>query len=576
MKTVFTLLMLSFIVVLSGQTKLEHTKKFYKRSDGRLFVNKDIPLYLHISDSKESMGEHYVLESESSPKYSSPFFLDTEGYNTIRTPSKVDPETRKVILPKSDVIFEIYSDGIAPLSVINYKTAPLIETGGKLYFGKGLEISLTSKDKMSGVEQVLYSIDAQAYKKYTLPLKFPEERDYLLNVYAVDNVGNVEMGKVLKFIPDYTAPKTTIEIKTDFAEKIFSARTTIVLISEDKLSGIKTIFYKYDEGSKKLFSNLVSPGWISEGEHTFYYYAKDKVDNKEKINSFKFFMDKTPPDINYEIIGDKHAGAKNTFISARTKVKLVATDNKAGVKELYYSVNGKKPTLYTEPFLIDQKAVNLNIRYYAIDNVNNSNESLASSGANLLNLRILRDNRAPDLAIKYKGPNIIVHKVLYLRKTSTISLYANDNLSGVKELAYVLDSTKKVYSKAFSVKKEGKHKITYSAIDNTGNRSEESLDFYIDNNGPAIGIQFGIGSIGEDDIEGTKVNVYPPRTSLFITATDQLVGFNKILYSLNKEPEKESKGVIKNMKEGTYSIVVRALDKLGNESTKELKFIIRK
>lgn len=334
MKTVFTLLMLSFVIVLSGQTKPEHKKKFYKRSDGRLFVNKDIPLYLHISDSRENTGEHYVLESESSPKYSAPFFLDTEGYNTIRTPSKVDPETRKIVLPKSDVIFEMFADGVAPVSIINYKSAPLVETGGKLYFGKGLEISLTSKDKMSGVEQVLYSIDGKPYKKYAEPLKFPEERDYLLNAYAVDNVGNVEQGKLLKFIPDYTAPKTNVEIKNDFTEKIFSARTTIVLHSEDNLSGIKAIFYKYDEGSKKIFGNLVSPGWISEGEHTFFYFAKDKVNNKEVEKSFTFFMDKTPPEIKYEIVGNKHSNATSTFISARSKIKLEATDNKAGVKEL--------------------------------------------------------------------------------------------------------------------------------------------------------------------------------------------------------------------------------------------------
>ena len=107
-------------------------------------MNKDLPLYLHISNSKDSDDEHYTLESESSPKYSSPFFLDTEGYNTIRTPSKVDPETRKVILPKSDLIFEVYSDGIPPSSLIQYESAPMVNITGKIYFGKGLEITLSS------------------------------------------------------------------------------------------------------------------------------------------------------------------------------------------------------------------------------------------------------------------------------------------------------------------------------------------------------------------------------------------------------------------------------------------------
>lgn len=216
MKRFLPMVILSLSLSLFGQTKLEHPKKFYKNEDGKLYVNKDIPLYLHISDSKDLSGEKFLLESASSPQYSTPFFLDSEGYNTIRTPSKVDPETRKVILPKSDVIFEIYADGVAPVSKIIYKTAPLVESSGKLYIGKGLEISLKSNDKESGIEQILYSINEAAYKKYDTPLKFTEERDYLLNVYAVDNVGNIENGRVLKFTPDYSAPVTNLSVKKDF------------------------------------------------------------------------------------------------------------------------------------------------------------------------------------------------------------------------------------------------------------------------------------------------------------------------------------------------------------------------
>lgn len=571
-------IILAFSIVFAGfsQTKPEHKKKFYKHDNGRLYVNKDIPLYLHISDSRDNDGEHHVLESESTPQYSAPFFLDTEGYNTIRTPSKVDPETRQVILPKSDVIFEIYCDGIAPESKINYKTAPAIERGGKLYLGKGLKIGLTAIDKMSGVEQTYYSINGQPYQKYTEPLDFKDEKDFLLTVYSVDNVGNDEQDKLLKFTPDYTAPKTTLEAKNDFEGAVLSPRTNIYLHSVDNASGVKQIFYSYDDDKNKIYENMISPGWIEEGEHILHYYSKDNVDNQEQEQKFKFFMDKSAPIVEYELVGDKHQGATNTYISARTKIKLKAEDNKAGVKEVYYSINGKKATLYTEPFLIDQKATSLNVRFYAIDNVLNSSINLANSGNPQLNLSIYKDNRAPDLAIIYKGPNIVVNKMLYLRKTSTISLYANDDLSGVKNLTYMLDTANYTYSKSFSVANEGKHKITYQATDNTGNKNEESLEFYIDNNGPQIGIQFGIGSIGEEELDGTKVDIYPPRTSLFITATDQLVGYDKIYYSLNEAPEKESKGIIKNMPEGTYDIKIRALDKLGNESKDEIKFIIRK
>jgi hypothetical protein len=73
-----------------------------------------------------------------------------------------------------------------------------------------------------------------------------------------------------------------------------------------------------------------------------------------------------------------------------------------------------------------------------------------------------------------------------------------------------------------------------------------------------------------------KIEVYPPRTAVFITATDQLVGYDKILYSLNGAAELESKGVIKDIPVGEFNLKVRAFDKLGNASSKELNFIIRK
>lgn len=102
------------------------------------------------------------------------------------------------------------------------------------------------------------------------------------------------------------------------------------------------------------------------------------------------------------------------------------------------------------------------------------------------------------------------------------------------------------------------------------------MSFYVDNTGPDINIEFGIGSLGTDTLNGKSVEVYPPKPAVFITATDQLVGYSKILYSMNGLAEVESRGVIKNLEIGEYVLKVRALDKLGNSTTKEISFIVRK
>jgi predicted small secreted protein len=573
-KFLFPLLM--FGLVLFGQAKLEHEKKFYKDADGKLYVNKDIPLYLYLSDNKEGSGNHYLLESQSSPEYSTPFFLDTEGWNTIRTPSKVDPVTRKVILPISDVIFELYADGIAPTTKIQYKNVSLYRSEGNLYMGKGLKINLISQDKVSGVEQILYSVDGAAYTKYTSELTFDKEKDYVLRVYAVDNVGNVENEKQLKFIPDYSAPVTEITLNKDFKDNIISPRTTFTLSSKDNLSGVKYTLFNYNDGKNNYYNNLISPGWIEEGEHTLVYYSGDFVDNVEKKKKFQFYMDKSPPEVTFELVGDDYSSGQTRFISARTRMRLKATDNKAGVKEVYYSINGKKSTLYTEPFLIDVKATSVYIRYYAIDNVENSSKNKAESGSSSLNFKFIRDEDPPKISFNYSQPNIIVNKMLYLRETSKITINASDVLSGVKEISYKIDDKENIFEKPFIVSEEGKHKVVYKAIDNSNNETSETIDFYIDNTGPEINIQFGIGELGEDTINGSKVNVYPPKTAVFITATDQLVGYDKIFYSINGNAEIESKGVLKNLPDGEYKLTVRALDKLGNSASKSIAFIIRK
>jgi hypothetical protein len=38
-------------------------------------------------------------------------YLDAEGWNSLRTPSAVNPETKKLVNPLQDVVFELYTAG---------------------------------------------------------------------------------------------------------------------------------------------------------------------------------------------------------------------------------------------------------------------------------------------------------------------------------------------------------------------------------------------------------------------------------------------------------------------------------
>jgi hypothetical protein len=126
-------------------------------------------------------------------------YLDTEGYNSFRSPSAVDTVTKEIHYPLTDVIYDMYADGIAP--EVKLETGELKQTfrNGKVFIGGKVGFMLTATDKGSGVEQILASIDSADFKKYIDPINFDSENLHQLSYYAVDNVGNVSAVKNIQF-----------------------------------------------------------------------------------------------------------------------------------------------------------------------------------------------------------------------------------------------------------------------------------------------------------------------------------------------------------------------------------------
>ena len=356
----YTLLLVISFFVLSNvwaQEQLKHPIKFYTDSEGRLFVNKSMPLYVWLSTSPDPNCEKQRLKSESSPQYSNPFYFDTEGYNTFRTPSQVDTVTKKVILPKRDIIFEVYTDSEAPVLKQNYGEAPLYRKDGKLYCGKNTVVNIADKDKMSGTDLILKSIDGSDFTKYSGEIPFNSEKDYVFKYYAVDNVGNVGKIKTLEFTVDVSSPKTVSEvIGTDY-HGILNTSSKIKLTATDNSSGVNKVFYKIDNGSKRTYTGRIALSSLTEGDHTITFYSVDNVKNTENENQYKFFLDKTAPMVIKEVLGDQYIINGKVVWSGRTKLQLTAVDNKAGVKEIMYSLSGEEYLKYSKPFYLPKKNI---------------------------------------------------------------------------------------------------------------------------------------------------------------------------------------------------------------------------
>ena len=182
MKKLYLLLVIISVsqFCLLGQEPLEHEKRIYVSPDGRMFIQKSLPIYLRMANSADENTESYLLKSEVTAKYSNPMYLDTEGYNTFRSPWIVDTITLKPIFPREDIIFEIYADSKPPVTSIDYGEVTTYKTQKAIYVGKDCEITLEAVDQTSGVENVYFSANGTNFQVYSSPIIIDQEKEYII------------------------------------------------------------------------------------------------------------------------------------------------------------------------------------------------------------------------------------------------------------------------------------------------------------------------------------------------------------------------------------------------------------
>jgi|GEM_PF-85340 len=573
MKNILFILALLFAVhLVNAQNILKHPFKVYKATNGKLYVQKSLPIYFYLSTEPNQKGTLYQLQSDSTKAYANPMYLDTEGYNTFRSPSAVDTVSKEIVYPLTDVIFEMYADGIAPKTVMKMDASKKYFDGKKEFRGSGLTIELTSSDSESGVEQILVSIDSGAFVPYSEPIALNKEKTYSIQFYAVDNVGNTEPIKAKNYTIDLSAPITELTINGDKFENVISGRTQLTLTSADPISGLNSIYYSMDgKNYQKYYHALNASNWV-EGEHTLQYYAEDKVGNKEVEKEYKFYIDKTAPILVDEIMGNSFVVNGREYSSGRTKLKLTAVDNKAGVNEINYSINNEAFQLYEKPFYLTTISGSLAVSSYAIDKV--GNKSIASEKSTRSRASYV-DLTGPQLKYDFTGKVFKTRDTVFVNKDTKVVLSAIDPESGLNILSYSLNNGSEItYQKPFNITDEGAYALSIYGYDKVENSNRETINLVVDNAGPEIFARFSILPLSKKEVNGSQVDVYSSQAVLFLSATDSKVAIDRIYYTVKGETEKMFTGIIDGFKRGReYEIEVKALDKLGNINRDTIVFV---
>jgi hypothetical protein len=573
----FTLLIPAFLILIStsikAQEPLKHEKKMYLSPEGKLYINKALPLYFRVSASPDENAESFLLlPTPDSKKYANPAYLDTEGYNTFRSPSKVDTVTKQTVYPLEDIKYEVYSDSKPPITHFEFDKKEFFKNDDIFYFGEKITVKFSVSDATSGVENTYLSINGQPYKVLNTDIELNEEKLYEIKYYSVDYVGNVETPKSINIKIDITKPVTKLSVNTDLYNDIISVRSKIVLEANDENSKIQKTVFSLNNGTYYNYQTPIVISGLSEGEHTITYYSIDNTNNQEQEKTYTFYLDKTPPMVVDELIGNTFIANGKEYSSGRSKVKLTAMDNKSGVHEIRYSINDGEFLEYTKPFFLS-KSGKLKIQAFVTDNVNN--QIIKTILTNKTNISYV-DLSGPTLGHRFTGASFISKDTAYITKDTKIILSSKDDASGSKRKEYSIDNGEIIeYTEAFGINKEGVHSITYTGYDNVDNSSTNTFICVEDNLGPEIYFRFSIPSEKNKTIEGKSYSVYPNHVVLFLSSTDASVGFDKLLYSINGAPDKTYTSLITGFqKEKAYSVNVTSIDKLGNKSQKTIDFYI--
>lgn len=292
----------------------EDSGKVYNSGDA-VYVNTKVKFKLSSRDNV-TMGEiFYKINDGEATKYENPITFAEEGKKKI-TYYGIDLNENA----EMEKTYEVIVDNTGPEVLVN-TSKPLFKSGETVYYSKDYAFTVSSSDKLSGVESITYSINNES-KTYATSFNIKGDGDAEVAFKSRDNVYNetdefsiktidaagtesTEKVKSIKLTADNTAPAVTItpdkELKEKDGTKIAKTEYTYTLAADDKGSGVKTILYRVDgKGEFMPYSKAIT--FTTNGEHIIEAQAVDNVGNISDVAILKIVVDMIPPETMIETI----------------------------------------------------------------------------------------------------------------------------------------------------------------------------------------------------------------------------------------------------------------------------------
>lgn len=555
----FTSILLTLFFSLSLKAQNDTIQPIIKDSTGKVVVKSGIELNIYIGLSADGSNS-YKLKGENGSES-----ITWNGHG-------IKHLTRFNTTLGRWVNLDIFADAMPPKTKLNYDTNKGVLMDSVFYIsGQGI-IELSSIDPDAGLQGIYYTLNDGAVIKYSNPITLKSEGEYKFSVYAVDKVGNKEKPIKKTLFVDNTPPLSHLNLNGDKFDNIIAQSSSISITAIDAL-GVKQTFYSIDSGKVTLYTNPIKASTIKEGEHIIKWYSVDEVDNIEETKSFTFYVDKTPPMVFEEIVGNTYIVAGKEFSSGRSQLRIAAVDNKSGIKEIKYSLNNEPFKVYDKPVYLSDILGVASVRSFAVDNV--GNQSISDTKTESFTMPVV-DITGPQISNSFIGPRITLRDTLWIGPKTKLSIQTYDIGAGVNKVNYrVKGNDEKLYSSPFTVETGGMHEVVCTALDNVDNVNLLSFKFNVDNKAPRISYHFSNEPYSFITENNEQIPIFSKGLRIYLAATDDISGVEKLEYSINGSAANQYSTPIDWFKPNTtYILVIKSTDILGNSSEQTVKFRI--
>lgn len=467
---------------------------------------------------------------------------------------------------------------------------------------KGTRLSVYDVEK-TGWKKDGYNPDEQKKFVTERKLQFSEEGIYEITFTGLDRAQNEAVEKKVRFYIDHTAPQITNIQYSDMNgliwekyRNIYSNKAIMVEFSvKDMVTGVNDrrvyvtvgeakdrtenvpIFIAHKSAGNRYYVFVPTDLKVNEFDNPVTIWAEDVLGNESNLVSTNMIYNTVMPSIQMDCNTD-YSKWTNQNVTFHTTV----ADEKSGLKEVIYRVNGKiikKITFdklvksYEYDVIASESASKVTGYAVAVEVTNNCGTG------NIMKRQVYIDKEKPKVKLSGVGNGMHyntnqvfktdVYDVSY-DKTKTVYVISR-KLDGknYSASAAVFHSGRYDDSCNRKIIREGLYKIYAITTDGAGNQTiSNTITFVIDKTSPKV----TVSGAGEGSMNGTPV-------TLDFTCEESFYATNQVSIQVEKTLDggtatEEIKGFPQNAKkasmshtfleDGTYTITISSTDKAGN------------